>query len=437
MNFKYISALTAAALALVGCSSETMFGEEGADSVTTGVYKPGVEVKNTEKVIKQAKTRATYDISNYIVDFYAEGNDLPYATYTYSDMPGTVELPVGKFTAEVRSHEVKKAEWDRPYFRGVSEIFTINKGEIAEVKPIKAVFASVKVSVIFGEKLKQAMGSDIRVTVNANDEGSLVWTSDETRAGYFEANGSVTMSAILEGTINGQKEYVSKAFSEIAAGQHRIITFELAGSLPAPDQPSGTLDPSEINIDCDYVDVDLSGDVDPGNEDVLPGDDEPGKLPEIPEEGGDDPNPPTPPGPDDPVNPDQPIVFGGTLTNGGTFTTRQLKDEGYTVDIITQDPIADLIVQIISSDSLTKDTLEGVGLSDRFSLATDEQYFDMLSEDLGFPVGDEVKGKKSLHMDISMFMDLIEALGNGTNVFKMTVTDNAGNTKTLEFSIVY
>ncbi len=431
MKTKYQNVLIAAGLLLAGCSNEEMY--RGADPSTIGqVTKPGVEVSNAEKVVKNAKSRASYDISNYIVDFYAAGQDAPYATYTYSTMPGTVELPVGSYTVSVRSHDVQKAEWDAPYFQGTSAPFTITAGELTEVEPIKCVFSSLKVTIEFGDQLRKVMGNDVQVTVVANDEGRLVYTPSETRAGYFEVlDGSVTLVATFEGTVNGHKEEFSHAFAEVSKGQHRIITYEVSGKIPEPEQPSGNVDHSGIGIDMTYIDENLDGSVDPGSEDVMDEDDNPGKLPDIPNQGGEEPDPNVPP-----VNPpaqDDAITFAGTLQNGQTYTTTQLSE--YTVIVNAEKGIADMSVQIISTDGLTPQELTNVGLSDKFSLVTDEQFFEGLSG-LGFPVGDEVKNQTSLTLNITEFMPLLQVLGPNTAKFVMTVTDNEGNAKPLEFTIV-
>lgn len=435
MKTKYQIALLVAASLLAGCSKEEMF--MGTDSSSLGqVTKPGVEVNNAEKVVKNAKSRADYDISNYIVDFMAEGSAEPYASYVYSQMKGTVDLPAGNYTVAVRSHNVAKAEWDAPYFVGTSAPFTVTAGELTEVDPIKCVFSSMKVTVKFGEHLRRAIGDDVKVTIVANDEGRLVYTPSEARAGYFAViDGSSTLVASFEGTVNGQQISQTKTVGDVAKGQHRIITFETSGSLPKPEEPGGNVDHSGIGIDITYVDENLDGSVNTGSEDVMGNDDEPGKLPDIPG-SGEDPGP----GPDDPITPpvtDEDIVFGGTLQDGQTFTTRQLSE--YTVEITSKSPISDLSVQIISNDGLTAETLVGVGLTDKFSLANDSQYFEALGKDggLGFPVGDEVKGQTKVDLDITTFMTLIEALGPNTNKFVMTVVDEAGHTRALTFTITY
>ncbi len=46
---------------------------------------------------------------------------------------------------------------------------------------------------------------------------------------------------------------------------------------------------------------------------------------------------------------------------------------------------------------------------------------------IGFPVKDEVEGKKSLTLDISSFMPMLAKLGAGSSDFVITVGDSSGD----------
>lgn len=90
--------------------------------------------------------------------------------------------------------------------------------------------------------------------------------------------------------------------------------------------------------------------------------------------------------------------------------------------------IAGLSVDIIS-DILTPEVLAEIGLDTHLDLvnpATPEMG-EMLKE-LGFPVGDQIADQPALTFDISPFMPLIPMLGTGNTDFKLTVTDNSGQT---------
>ncbi len=432
MKLKYQSAvwsLALGALTLASCSSEDF---QGPDTELGKVSLFGLDVSNVEKVMNDnaGAARAVYDVSEFIVEFYLQGSDTPCQTYVYGDMPGAVELPVGTYYAKVRSHNLQKAEWEKPYFTGQSAPFTISAGEITEVDPVVCTFSSLKVSIKFGPKLTAAAGNDVKVTVVANDEGELTYAIDETRAGYFATvDGSTTLVATLSGTVNGYfEEGLVRTYTDVAAGQHRIITYELGAGVPTPDEPSGSIGTDGIQIDVTYEDENLTGIVDPGKEDVLPNEDEPGTLPDI--LGGDEPGPDTPPTP--PV--DDPITFSGTLTEhaDGIYINTEMTSKA-NVTINCANKCKDVSVKI-DSDFLTADELQSMaGLPTEFSL-TNPDYYDAIAS-LQLPYGDAVINKDVIDFDITMFMSLLGAGKGSTNVFTINVTDNAGETDTITFTI--
>lgn len=72
--------------------------------------------------------------------------------------------------------------------------------------------------------------------------------------------------------------------------------------------------------------------------------------------------------------------------------------------------------------------LSGLGLADSFDLVDPESTREGLGaalKGLGFPVGDDVRGKAAISFDITTFMGLLGSFP-GNNDFKLTVTDNKG-----------
>lgn len=454
MKLIYQAAFLTVALALGSCSKEAMF-DDGTGSVGH-ITKPGVEVNNAETVYQGALTRASYDISNYLLDFYRDGESTPYMSKQYNELGSTIDLPSGDWTISVRSHNVEGAGWECPYFTGTSEKFSVVAEKITTVEPIECKFSSVKVTVSFGEKLLASM-SDVTVTVKAGQDSQLSFSSTESRAAYFAAGGSTTMAVTFSGYVNGSKEEFSRPLADVADGQWRKIFFGIGDELPKPDDPSGTVvvgggsdTNSGISISIDYTDMDIiDGTTDPGKEEVIDkGDVTPGTKPDI-----QDPENPTPGG-DDPVDPtpaESNFTFGGTLQNGGTYTNTELSE--YTVVVDAKEPITAFDVRIDSS-SLTPEELDGVGLADQFSLAYPGNFADGLVG-LDFPCGDgsltrEVEkedGSKveepvpavlnATHVEVSVttFMPLLAILGPSTSTFYMTVTSGS-ETKTISFTII-
>lgn len=223
----------------------------------------GVEVRGAETI-----ARGEYNINDFLVKIYEAGSkETEVASWTYAKMPEIFTLPIGSYRVDVMSHELLSAEWEKPYYLGSAD-FDIKDGEITAIGNIVCKFASLRVSVRFSDNLIAAAGSDVNVKVEAGDLGTLTFTPAETRSGYFEVvDGSTTMAAYFEGTVRGYNEKLHKVYSDVAAGQHRIITFTLKGEVIDPTIESGVIDITDgINISAVMSEESLNGSVDPSEE---------------------------------------------------------------------------------------------------------------------------------------------------------------------------
>ena len=371
------------------------------------------------KLVQNDMSRASSDteLQNYKVSISRKGESAPIYIYTYSEMPEVVTLSVGDYTVSVKSHDVQKAEWDKPYFIG-SRDFSIASGKITEVEDIVCKFSSIKVTIAYSDELK-SMLTEATVNVKANDLGELDFTLGETRAGYFEAlEGSTTMIVTFNGVLNGTAITKTVNITDVAAGQHRIITF---GSKQIPDVPEqvGGIDPSEgITIDADMIIEDIDGNQ-TVVEDIIDA-----KRPWGEEGGGDDPNPPTPPVGDD----DAATFTSTTLDLDGINDPTNAKFDGNpgtaVVTITCPEGFANLKVKI-TTDNAQFEAAVSEMLPLEFDLAYPGDQEENLAS-LEFPVGNDVIGKTELPSDISMFVPL---LGNysGTHTFTITAVDSKGN----------
>ncbi len=385
-------AVLAIAIMAVSCSEESWKPEELVeDKGELSLLSMGIEVDTEETVIM----RSVPDVSEYIVSIY-NSNEFLVEQWRYADMPGIVTLPVGDYILKVKSHELHDAEWEKPYYYD-SQSFKIEKSLITELDSVKCRLSNVKVSVAYSEALEAALGNDVRVVISIGS-GSLEYVKGEQRAGYFALpDGSKTMLATFDGTVNGKQVSLRKIFTDIEIGQHRVVTFSLV---------TGSVNP-EIIIDAEITDEDITVDV-PGEDDVIPG--------ERPEEG----------------EGNAPTIESATLdVDGVNVVTPELVAK---VDINVPNGVETLFVEIIS-ESLSPDVLAEVGLASVFDLAHPGDLEEALT-DLGFPTGDNVIGKTYLPFDITMFMEVL-GLFPGQHQFKLTVTDTIGlaATKTLTFQV--
>ena len=429
MKTKILSILSAAALAAIGAVS----CDEGINPLATtqegsvSLNSLGIEVSDAEKLVHDKGSRAAGpDVNEFIVRIY-NSTGATEGTWTYGEMPEVVTLPVGQgYRVAVESHEVKDAEWEHPYFAG-EKTFDIENLKITNIGVVKCTFASLKVSVRFSDELRAVMGNDVVVKVSKNAGGSeLVYTPSETRAGYFSiAPDSKTLLVTFTGTVKGYVENITKAYTDVEAGQHRVITFGLRSNDPQFPDEVGKIDPSEgINVDVNVEDSDVSGNVNT-DEDVI----DPGKRP-----GTEDPvDPPTPPTPGE----DEIEFTSETLDLAGLNQAADYDGTGREakVHIVSPKQFAKLEVEIVSQ-SLNKEMLEGVGLSNEFDLAAPGQYATALAN-FGFPIGEAVTGEgiTELDFDITQFVPLLLIYAGEEHTFIITVTDKEGNSKsaTLKF----
>lgn len=261
MKMKILSVIAVAlASFMVGaCSDNWEPVSDKADEGKLRLSTMGVEVSQSEIVV----SRASVDISNYIVTIYKSTDNSVEREYSFSSMPDLIALPVGDYMVEVKSHQVKKAAWDEPLYVG-SKNFKIVKNSITDVDKVVCSFASVKVTVNFDDNLRKAMSSDAQVVVKANDEGELVFTADEKRAGFFEAvEGSMSLVAHFTGTVNGYKEDFLTIDTDVSAGKHYIFNYSLRTNDQKPPEATGSVVGSDggISVDSSVTEVDIDGSV--------------------------------------------------------------------------------------------------------------------------------------------------------------------------------
>lgn len=116
--------------------------------------------------------------------------------------------------------------------------------------------------------------------------------------------------------------------------------------------------------------------------------------------------------------------------------TTQTGDE-IDVDIKTASGIQAFVVSIIS-ETLNEKVLDAVGLRPTFDLCniTDpEELAALTSDDIGFPVNDDVKGQTSMTFSVTKFTGMLSAFP-GTHQFKLAVTNAEGSTTTKTLQLI-
>lgn len=444
MKTSIYSIFAAGALLVGAASCSDGWGPDGNTAGKEGTVDFGAfsisapDADKAETVVNSSVgSRASIDLSGFLISVVnVEGvEETTVQTYTYADMPEVLALPEGKYRLDVESHKVQKAEWSRPYYAGSSEPFDITAGKITNVGVVSCSFASLKVSVRFEPELLEVLGDDAKVTIFANDEGTLEFTKNETRSGFFQVvPGSTTLAAHFEGTVAGKYTTEQTAFEDIEAGQHRIITYK-AKNDPVPPEHTGTVNPG-ITIDADVTNVDIAGNV-TVDEDVIE------NNPQRPwgDEGGEEPGP----GPDVPPTPgDKAVSFevdkaecpNFSITSPNILTEDNADTFGNAiVNITAPKGFKNLVVNIVTNSEKFKNTLDGM-LPLEFDLANAGEYTDALSG-LMLPVNEELTadGVTEAKFDITMFVSLLAPF-KGQHDFVLTVTDKELKAETMTLTFI-
>ncbi len=410
-------------LAMAACDSEWHPAVEKQGQVS--LKSMGVDVSDQMNLI-QHTSRGSYDISEYIVTIYNEAGEAVHQ-WAYKDMPEIMTLNVGKYSVNVKSHNVEKAAWNKPYFEGSKE-FEVALSKITDIGVVTCKFSSLRVTIKFTDELRALMGDDVKVDVVANDEGRLEYTPATTESGYFEATeGSMTLVASFSGTVKGYFETVTNAFTDVAPGQHRIITYDVKNDNPDRPDEIGKIDPvGGININVGVKDEDVNNSVNNGEEHETPSD-RPGNevFPDDPE-NPDGPNPPTPPEEDT-------IEFVTDLAWAPDDNPVQ-EGKSYVVNIKAKDGVAHLLVKIESTNDKFIGSVEEL-MPLEFDLAYPGTYGEAFSS-IGLKTGTEVIDQTEVPFNITGLVPLLASPNfSGTHSFTITVTDNKQKqlSKTLKF----
>jgi len=429
MNTKIFSCLAAAAVALgfSACSDDDWTPKTSKEG-QLNLKSMAVEVVDAQKDIESVKGRASAaDLGSFLVEIYDAQGAMAY-NWTYASMPEIVTLPVGSYTVKAYSHKVQKAEWEGRYYEG-SRSFKIENGKITEIEPVVCKFANIAVSVKFDDKLKAVMDDAAKVTVIANDEGSLEYGKNETRTGYFQyIDASMTLIATFTGKVQGYDEEITVPLTDIEAGQHRIIKFTLKSGDPTVPGESGTISPDQgINVDYSMETVDIDGNVTVGEDPADGVVDRPGKEdPKVDPDDPDNPNPPVDPS-------DDPEKYIQVTSSDVSFDAVNpvVNGNSYVVNIHSEKGVKNLLVKIESDNA---DFIKSVGdlMPQEFDLANPDtpEYPDLgdALSSIGLKVKDEVLGKNDVPFDITGLVPLLANPNfSGTHTFSITVIDAAGN----------
>ena len=397
---KILSSLIIAtvALSLSSCKKENIdypsTGKNGSVDLSTLVvsYDPSATIVRSGSV----------DTQNFIIGIYERNGNALKGEWAYKDMPEVVSLPAGGYVITAKSHNPEPAAWDAPFYYAERN-FDVETDKVTPIGEMVCVLSNVKVSVEFSTDLLAVMGDDCKVNIGLGT-GSLDFTKDETRAGYFTVKEtSNRIYAYFTGPIDGYVDTIYNEIENVKVGEWRILRYSLKTSNPDNHESGSFLPSIGVDLSCYVVEQNVKV---PVSEDVI-----------------DDPEPSTPDVPNPPTPTEGPKIWATAfdITQPQTVTA----DLTIQVNVTSEKPLSGFTVDI-ESTTLTAEELESVGLTTHLDLANPGEFRDKL-EGLGFPVAENVIGQTELSFDITPFGMMLSALGAGTHEFIMKATDNENN----------
>ena len=440
-------------------------------------------VQNGENVIESRAT--TIDVNTFKVVIVNKTTGVEAGSWSYGNLPEIVVLPTGSYSVEVYNSELQNAGWESPYFYG-SQDFIIKENDVTIVEPIVCKLSNLKVTIQYSDELKSAIGTgeDVKVNVAVGENSSLDFVYSETRAGYFRCDAAnKSLVATFSGTVEGYYISEYKVISDVAAGQHRIITFSLK-SAPDIFDEYGAVGTTGLSLNASVTTVDMTSNI-PAEEEIIKPDDyitiSESSLSYTMKAGSKD---VTISSSDEwtavsseswcTVSPAGGVAGESKLTvsvtdntstndreaivtiNMGTITQEiSVRQAAYSeqpsataptitsttidlstsnvvtatstvdVDVLAPGKIAKFNVKIQMSDGNGGVLdLSQVGLANEFDLCNPGQYKEGLTG-LQLPVENEVKGQSSMKFDISGFMPML-VIYSGDHIFDIEVVDELG-----------
>ena len=394
--FKFISTVALAlSIGLVGCERDKIgYGDKEGATGTLSFMKFDVKTSTDIEIISRAATSATY---NYVIRIFDANGDQVGADYIYGQMPESIVLTTGTYSMKIQSQsQIPSAEFESPVYGATVENIVIEEDKTTDVGVITCKLINIKVSVGYNEAMWAVLGDDANVLVEIGD-GALNFAKGESQNGYFAApEVSNAMTVKFAGTVDGNYATMTRAFTDVKAGQWRKINF----IMTVNEEGDATFD-VVVEDWCDEKELANNIDV---SEEVIGPDPEAGEGEE--------------------ENPDAPKVIykGGSVPTSPIVITDGM-ELGFTIS--APKGIAGLSVDIASDNADFNNDVLSMGISP-IDLVNPSEAQISICDMFGLPYGSNLVGQTETAFDLSGAVTPLLGFP-GTHSFTLTITDAEGN----------
>jgi hypothetical protein len=127
--------------------------------------------------------KSTLGAENFKVIIFNSSSETILEYARASEMPDEIELEAGEYYVVVHSDNNTPAAFENPFYYGESGLFSINPNEQKSVV-VNCELANTMVSIVYSDNVKNTFSNYI--TTVSSSSGTLVYSKEETRAGYFQ-----------------------------------------------------------------------------------------------------------------------------------------------------------------------------------------------------------------------------------------------------------
>lgn len=199
-----------------------------------------LDVEQDSKIETKAITEvATERLQIDIID--VEGDTIKHYDDYLTEVKGQkILIPAGDYQVKVSSIGNKEAAWEKPFYAGATEV-TVNSGELTSAQ-IVCTIANTKVAVQYADNFAQYF-INYETTVS-NTSGSLLFTKDEYRAGFFKSEKLVADLKVVN--LDGNEFVLQRVFPDVKPQYFYKIKFTLDNPN---EETEGGADIGGITID--------------------------------------------------------------------------------------------------------------------------------------------------------------------------------------------
>ncbi|MBQ6691328.1 MAG: DUF4493 domain-containing protein [Rikenellaceae bacterium] len=394
--FRLISTVALAlTIGLVGCERDKIgYGDKEGATGTLSFMQFGVETSTDIEIISRAATSATY---NYVIRIFDANGDQVGSDYIYGQMPESIVLNTGTYSMKIQSQsQIPSAEFEAPVYGATVNGIVIEEDQTTDLGVITCKLINIKVSVGYNEAMWAVLGDDANVLVEIGD-GALNFAKGESQNGYFAApEVSNAMTVKFAGTVDGNYATMTRAFTDVKAGQWRKINF----IMTVNEEGDATFD-VVVEDWCDEKELANNIEV---SEEVIGPDPDAGEGEE--------------------ENPDAPKVIykGGSVPTSPIVITDGM-ELGFTIS--APKGIAGLSVDIASTNADFNNDVLSMGISP-IDLVNPSEAQISICDMFGLPYGANLVGQTETAFDLSGAVTPLLGFP-GTHSFTLTITDAEGN----------